>query len=187
MTIDPSLLRAGDVLVVDAPAKGVAGLGGWFVQLRARLMGEPDLHDHVAIFSHWDTEGQPRGYEGRPSSFGQVNLTKYLKHPMTISNASQPKTDRQREGLMNLCQQSMGIPYDWAAIMGFGLTTVGLPFLPEEWPTGGLPAQGVCSSLLALLYARVGLLNPGTKQGRYRSVDVDDWTVWVAVAGWLRP
>lgn len=186
MTVLLSELRMGDVVVVDAPAKGWASLGGWLIRLRSRLMGRPSLHEHICMFDHVDSEGIPRGYEGRPSGFGQVNMTKYLEDPKSISNAKQPKTDEQRLQLHTAAATMMGIPYDWAAIVAFALELVGLPFLARDWPAKGLPSQAVCSSGLAAAYGFAGLANPGGlgSAGNQRGVDVDDWVVFISEERW---
>lgn len=169
-------LRPGDVIVTMTP-----DVVGWSIRLRSWLSRQPDLHNHVAMFTHMDDEGQPRGLEGRPSGFGWCNLTKYLKHPTTICNFRQPgRSDEDRARVVALAQTMVGIPYDWRAILQFAGNTAGLPFLGREWPEGGVPSHVVCSSAIDYLYESVAWDNPGG-YSKTRGTDPDDWTRFIMI------
>lgn len=167
-------LNPGDVLVT-----ATADRAAWWLRLRSKLMGEPSLHNHVAMFTHLDNTGRPRGLEGRPSGFGWANLDRYLDHPATVSNAGQPlRTEQQRMIIVAAATDMLGRPYDWAAIIAFAAATAGLPFLAREWPDGGVPSHVVCSSSIDYLYESVGWNNPGGYR-KTRGTDVDDWSSFI--------
>src|SRR4051812_22875395 len=107
--IDPSSLLPGTVVVTATD-----DLGGWLIRLRSKLLGTDGQHNHVAIFSHVDSTGRPRGLEGRPGGFGWTNLDRYLNHPGTVTNAGQPLTDEQRDHIVRQAVAIIGLPYDWA-------------------------------------------------------------------------
>lgn len=178
MPIDLASLRPGTVIVTATVDKG-----GWWIRLRSKLMGQVDLHNHVAVFTHLDDTGRPRGLEGRPAGFGWANLTRYLDRPDTVTNAAQPLTDDQRTRIVAGAVQMVGIPYDWASILAFALGTARLPFLAREWPDDGLPSHVVCSSAVDFLYEGVGAPNPGG-YGHTRRTDPDDWSAWILRSGW---
>lgn len=173
-------LRPGTVIVTATP-----DLVGWVIRLRSKLMRRPSLHNHVAVFTHLDDTGRPRGLEGRPSGFGWANLEKYLDRPDTLTNNAQPLTDEQRVRIVDGAVQMVGIPYDWASILAFAAGTARLPFLAREWPADGLPSHVVCSSAIDFLYEGVGADNPGG-YGHTRRTDPDDWTAWIMKRGWAR-
>jgi hypothetical protein len=176
--IDAGSLLPGTVIVTATKDRWAKWL-----RLRSRIMGRPALHNHVALVSHRDETGRWRGLEGRPSGFGWCNLDKYLEHPDSISNATQPLSDGQRQFIVEQAQQMVGMPYDWRAILCFALTTVGLPFLAEEWPEDGVPSQNVCSSSVDMLYEAVGAPNPGGFR-KTRGTDPDDWTDFILSRAW---
>jgi hypothetical protein len=176
MTISLTDLKPGDVIVTATVDKG-----GWWIRARSWLTRAPNLHNHVALFTHLDDTGRPRGLEGRPSGFGWANLDKYLNHPDSVSNARQSgRTDAARDKVVTAAVEMVGIPYDWAAILAFAATTARLPFLVREWPDDGVPSHTVCSSSLDYLYESVGWDNPGGYT-RTRGTDPDDWTRFIQV------
>jgi hypothetical protein len=171
-------LAPGTVIVTATP-----DLVGWVIRLRSKLLGRPSLHNHVALLTHYDGTGRPRGLEGRPSGFGWANLDKYLGRTDTVTNAAQPLTVEQREFIAHKAAELVGIPYDWAAILAFAAGTARLPFLPHAWPDDGVPSHVVCSSAIDYLYEAAGAANPGGYR-QTRGTDPDDWTAWIAVKGW---
>lgn len=175
---DTSALQPGTVIVTATP-----DVVGWIIRLRSWLTRQPHTHNHVALFTHYDSTGRPRGLEGRPSGFGWVNLDKYLARGDTITNAGQPLTEDQREVVVRGAITMVGIPYDWAAILAFAAGTAHLPFLPREWPTDGVPAHVVCSSAIDYLYEGVRAANPGG-YGKTRGTDPDDWTTFIVTQAW---
>lgn len=142
------------------------------------------LVNHVAIYTHIDGDGNPRGLEGRPGGFGWANLHAYLADPDTVANADQPKTDEQRTRVIELATASVGIPYDWAAILAFAAGAAGLPFALREWPDDGVPSHMVCSSAADYFYEAAGLANPGG-YGKTRDTDPQDWGEWISGKLWL--
>lgn len=189
MTVDAAALRPGDVLVLRTPDGA-----GWWIRRRALMLKHPwqpwrwlsdksTLVNHVAIFTHTDEAGHPRGLEGRPSGFGWVNLEKYLSDPGTIANTAQPKTDEQREQVVRLAQSAVGIPYDWAAILAMAAGAAGLPFVLSEWPEVGVPSHVVCSSSADYFYESAGLPNPGGYR-KTRGTDPQDWATFIEGKLW---
>ncbi len=86
---------------------------------------------------------------------------------------------------MQLATEAVGIPYDWEAIISFALSTIGLPFVSDEWPAEGVPSHLVCSSSADLFYESVGLPNPGGYT-KTRGTDPQDWADFVVSKGWER-
>lgn len=177
------MVRADDLQPGDVLVAATADKGGWWIRLRSRMMRQPALHNHVALATHRDDTGRWRGLEGRPGGFGWCNLDTYLAHPATVANTEQPLRDGQREYIVTRAQTMVGIAYDWRAILGFALTTIGLPFLPHEWPEDGIPSQNVCSSAVDLLYEAAGAANPGGYR-KTRGTDPDDWSSFVQHRAW---
>lgn len=173
-------LLPGTVIVTATP-----DLVGWFIRLRSKLMRQPSLHNHVALFTHYDDNGHPRGLEGRPSGFGWANLEKYLGRADTATNADQPLTDEQRASVVHRATEMIGIAYDWASIVAFAAGTARVPFLLPDWPATGLPSHVVCSNSLAYIYKGVGAAHPGGF-AKLRGVDPDDWTAWIAGRRWVQ-
>jgi hypothetical protein len=174
-------LPPGTVIVTATPDPV-----GWAIRLRSKLMGRPALHNHVALLTHYDTTGRPRGLEGRPSGFGWANLDTYLGRADTLTNAEQPLTDEQRSEVIRRAVLLVGIPYDWAAILAFAAGTAGIRFVAEEWPDNGVPSHVVCSSAIDYLYEGVGAANPGGFR-KTRGTDPSDWTEFIQRPGWAVP
>lgn len=179
--IDPGSLRPGAVIVTATD-----DLGGWFIRLRSKLLGTDGQHNHVAIFSHVDSTGRPRGLEGRPGGFGWANLDRYLNHPGTVTNATQPLTDGQRDHIVRQAVAIIGLAYDWQAILAFAAGTARLPFLPHEWPSDGVPSHVVCSSVADYLYEGAGAANPGG-DAVTRRTDPAAWGDFITHQRWLTP
>lgn len=173
-------LQPGDVLVVATADKGA-----WWIRFRSRLMRQPARHNHVALFTHYDATGRPRGVEGRPGGFGWANLDPYLSHSATATNAAQPgRTDEDRQLVVTRATAMVGLPYDWAAILAFAATTARVPFAADEWPEDGIPSQAVCSSAVDYLYESVGWSNPGG-YAKTRGTDPAAWSAFIAGRGWV--
>jgi hypothetical protein len=172
-------LRPGDVIVTKT-----TDVVGWAIRLRSKILRRPDLHNHVALFTHMDDTGRPRGLEGRPSGFGWANLEKYLGHPSTVANCAQTgRSDEQRRQVVEAATRMVGIAYDWRAILCFAAGTAHLPFLAREWPADGVPSHVVCSSAVDYLYESVGWANPGG-YAKTRGTDPDDWTAFIQRGAW---
>lgn len=179
MAVDRARLRPGCVIVVSSKSRV-----GWWIRLRSRLMGLPDLHNHVALATHRDETGRWRGLEGRPSGFGWANLERLLDHPDTIANVDQPIDDEDRDAIVRAAIGMVGLPYDWAAILAFASGVAGVPFLAQEWPDDGVPSHVVCSSAVDVLYEGRGLANPGGRKVT-RGTDPAAWTAFVVGKLWL--
>lgn len=183
-------IRLEDLKPADVVVTATHDFVGWWIRARSWLTGEPRLHNHVAMFTHFDEVGRPRGLEGRPSGFGWCNLEKYLAHPNTISNSSQPdRSDSDRQAVITAATAMCGVPYDWAAILAFAANIAGIRFLAHEWPADGVPSHVVCSSAIDYLYEATGWDNPGGYD-KTRGTDPGDWTRWIQdhlAQGWLPP
>lgn len=184
MSVDSAVLRPGDVLVTATKDKG-----GWWIRLRSKLQGRPSLHNHVAAFTHCDSAGVPRGWEGRPGGFGQVDLRRYIEHPATISNAAQPgRSDADRERFRELALAMNAVPYDWRSIIRLGAELLDTRIIKliekrTEFKDGRPPSQVMCASALDWIYEELKWANPGgPSQTRY--TDPDDWTAWIMAEGW---
>lgn len=178
----PFTVLPGDVMVIADNH-----FTSWFIRLQARLMGKPALHNHVAIFSHVDEGGTGWVIEGRPSGTGWEKADKYLKHPRTITNAAQPKTDAQRAALVAGARTMVGTEYDWAAIAELGAEIFRINQLwrrYREWGEGNSPpVHVICSSLLDWLYEQQRLANPGGDLCT-RFTDVADWVTFIRRKEW---
>lgn len=170
-------LKPGDVIAVGTPE-----FTGWWIRFRSWLMGKPHHQNHIAMFTHFDEDGNPRGLEGKPSSFGWVNLDKYINGPMAatvVTNAGKTVfSDEERRQVVAHARTMMGMAYDWRAIITFSLATLGFGFRVKEWPEKGLPSDSTCASSLDLLYEWMGWPNPGGWK-RTRGTDVDDWVTHI--------
>jgi hypothetical protein len=172
--IDPKTLKPGDVICV-----GTHNFTGWWIRLRSLLLRKPHLQNHIAMFTHWDGDGNPRGLEGKPSSFGWVNLSKYLSHPSAVSNAGKTTfPEWERTQIVSDAERLMGRAYDWFAILALATELADKDISLAEWPSEGLPSQVTCSSAMDYLYEAQGWPNPGGTE-RTRVTDVDDWVEFI--------
>lgn len=185
-------LRPGDVIVVRTPG-GVAS-GAWWIRRRAVMKrypwqpwkwpsDPPGLYNHVAMYTHDDETGRPRGLEGRPSGFGWCNLAKYADDPDAVANIGQPRTSEDRLWLVQQARDMIGIAYDWAAVLGFACDAAGFGFTAAEWPDDGLPSQVVCSSAIDALYEGRGLASPGGTAVT-RATSPQEWFSFIAGQQW---
>lgn len=167
------------------------GTLAWFIRFGSRLRylfgGRPDadLDNHVLIVTHL-TDGVWWGCEGRPGGVGYADLTQYMDHPATVTNAEQPKTQEQRDQIVALAKQMLGVKYDWTAIYASAVADLHLDSLfrwrwgrrnsipgDRSWGTS-VPGQVICSSMADWLYDHIGLASP--KQDRYCTPS--DWTAF---------
>ena len=160
------VVRPGDVLVVHDP-----GFWAWIIRLGPWLhnlvygTGQPTKWNHVVIVMPDDARGNRWGIEGRPGGVGWVDLEArgYLTSKLTLSNAAQPKTDKQRADICAVMELLVArhTGYDWPAIAVDVVRELNpLWALPDTWGTTGTPAHVVCSSAADLAYDRVGLASP---------------------------
>lgn len=170
--ISPIVLP-GDVLAVRTPGAWSSAL----IRLGAALTGKPNLSNHIAVVHHTDASGTTWCIEGRPGGVGWRNASDYLASPWTLWNADQPKTDAQRKVVTDGAMAILGMPYDWAAIIGDGLDDLHL------WsPVGGnVHGEGVCSAVAAFLYDKAALARP---RGSERRIQPADWDSWILTSGW---
>jgi hypothetical protein len=178
----------GDVLAVLASDNFFSRL----VRFAARLSNKPDLVDHVVIVTHQDEQGRWLGIEGRPGGVGLCDVTPYLNDPRTRSNHPQPRPNDsgQLEAFLASCQRSIGIAYDWVAIVGDAADAFGLHDLSDgidhlwRWPSsdGRLPGHVVCSSLAAELYRIAGWAHPALSDERCCAPG--DWWTWNDSQAW---
>ncbi len=180
-------LLPGDVVVTPTKDKG-----GWWIRLWAKLQRKPDQFNHIALFTHYDSAGVPRGLEGRPGGFGWVDLNKYLDRPGAITNVGQPgRTDEKRQEALALARQLIAVPYDWRAILGLGAQLFSPRLLrlvqaANEWPEGKPPGHVVCSSSLDWIYEEVGWVSPGGIE-KTRWTAPHDWATLITANGWDKP
>jgi hypothetical protein len=172
-------LKPGDVLCVGTP-----NFTGWWIRFRSWLLRKPYKQNHIAMFTHFDDDGNPRGLEGKPSSFGWVNLNQYIDGPMAdrvVTNAGKTSfPDHERTLIVSNAKSMMGMAYDWKTIISFCLAMLGMPFRSREWPENGLPSDATCASSLDLLYEQLGWPNPGGV-AITRYTDVDDWVEHIRI------
>lgn len=177
----------GDVLAVLASDN----LFSRMVRFAARLSRKPDLVDHVVVVTHQDTQGRWIGIEGKPGGVGICDVTQYLNDSRSRSNHLQPRPNDsgQLQTFLASCQKSLGIPYDYVAVVGDAADAFGLHDLSDtidhlwRWPTDGpLPGHVVCSSLAAELYRAVGWAHPAL--GDERVCAPGDWWQWSDEQSW---
>jgi hypothetical protein len=166
-------VQPGDVLVTRTP-------GAWssaMIRLGAAFLDKPNLSNHVAIVHHWDANGTLWCIEGRPGGVGWRNAADYLSSAWTLSNVAQPKTDAQRAIIANGAVAILGMPYDWAAIIGDGLDDLRL-WNPVH---GQVQGHAVCSAVAALLYDKAVLARPA---GDERRVQPAGWDEFILTEAW---
>lgn len=166
-------LQPGDVLVVRS-----SGWAGRLIRFGSALRDKPDLSNHVAVVHHWDSNGTLWCIEGRPGGVGWRDAADYLSSPWTLSNVAQLKTDAQRRVIADGAVAMLGMPYDWAAIIGDGLDDLHL-WNPVR---GQVAGHAVCSAVAAFLYDKAALARPA---GGERRVQPADWDSWIVTQGWL--
>lgn len=153
----------GDVLVVRDPGNFWA----WWIRLGEKLKGYGSTWNHVVIAHHIDKAGTWWGIEGRPNGgigWRDLHRSGYLTDPATLSNAGQPRTEPQRDLIVDaaeaLLHNGQPIGYDWSAIVVDGLQMVDpLYRMRDQWGPG-VPTHVVCSSMADWVYEHLGLANP---------------------------
>ena len=165
-------VQPGDVLAVRT-----GGLAATLIRFGAAVHGLANLSNHIAVAHHRDAAGTLLCVEGRPGGVGWRDAADYLASPWTATNAAQPKTPAQRGIVTEGARAILGMPYDWAAIIGDGLDDLHL------WdPVGGVVrGAAVCSAVAAYLYDRAHLPRPA---GSERSVQPAAWDEWIFTSGW---
>lgn len=176
----PTLLT--DLGIGDVLAVRTGGIGGAVIRLGARIHHLPSSINHIAVMTHW-TDGVPWGIEGRPGGVGPVDLRPYIASPATISNRLQHRTPAERQAIADAMTALAGTSYDWPAIIADGCDDLGLPALwAENWHGRGSPAHVVCSSVAALVYARLGLPDP--TGATIRRLQPGHWARFIQTEGW---
>jgi hypothetical protein len=146
------------------------------------------VHNHVALVHHLDAAGTLWGIEARPGGVGWIDMDSYLGDPYTISNAEQPKTQAQRDKIVEVTASLLQTPYDWTAIAADAMKAIRADRLwrAKGYDSNAVPAQVVCSSLADYVYATVGLANPGMVDGDgVRFTTPADWDLFIDTKAWL--
>jgi hypothetical protein len=175
-------LLPGDLLCTHSDT----GFFGRAIRLAAALEDEPNMVNHVAIFSHTDKNGIPWVMEGRPGGFGWEDAQGYLRSPWTVSNIPQPKTPEQRTIVVSGMRAMLGANYDWEAIGVDALRATGidinLAWEPQQAADGSVVSPGhvVCSSSAAYLYEYAKLAHPAGD----RIVSPADWLKFEILHKW---
>ena len=172
-------VQRGDLLATHSQG----GWGSRLIRLGAALRDQPNLANHIALVHHVDEAGTCWVLEGRPGGVGWRDATAYLESRYTLCNASQPKTQAQRDAVCKGAVALVGTAYDWAAIAADAGGAAG-PDLDKvwelKWPKTGVPGHVVCSSLADFLYMKAKLDNPPKE----REVSPADWVqLWID-RGW---
>jgi hypothetical protein len=165
-------IDVGDVIAVRT--------GGWaaaLIRTGEFLRGIDDDDNHIAVMHHWNND-VPWGLEGRPGGVGWVDLRVYLGSKWTVTNAAQPKTPAQRQGIAADAEAMLRCGYDYTGIFGDACIDLGLPELwPLDWHGKGSPGHVVCSSYAAYLYVKRKLAapEPGVNDRWWQP---GDWRGW---------
>lgn len=174
-------LQPGDVIIVRTGGGPAARLAALLIRFGARLRGQDDRINHVAVVHHADAVGTLWAIEARPGGVGWVDVARY-ENPYLISTAAQPKTDAQRTQVCTAAAGLLGVGYDWRAIGMDAAEAFGLNRLWQDHTWGDdPPAHVVCSALASWVYHRAGLAVPGTP---WRTTTPADWAEWVLNGGW---
>jgi hypothetical protein len=171
-----ALVQPGDVLAIHT-----SGWQGWWIRFGSALRDQPNLSSHIAVVHHTDAKGTVWCIEGRPGGAGWRDATAYLKSPLLLTNAAQPKTATQRTQVTRTMEALIGTHYDWAAIEADAATDLGwhLPGWDPDWH-GIVPVHVACSSLAAYGYAKADLARPAGQRGCQPS----DWASFILRRGW---
>jgi hypothetical protein len=140
----------GDIAVVRTK-----GWGAFLIRLGAWLKRQPHNQNHVIIVidnAHTTIEAWPEGV--RRGSVDNYD-------PKTsLTNWSQPKSDEQRQAVVDVATSLLNHGYDWAAIARDTANVFDLDHKSKQWTTEDEPAKFVCSSLADYVYFKVGLPSP---------------------------
>lgn len=143
--------------------------------------------NHVVVASHRDCTGSFWGVEGKPSRVGEVVIDRRLVDRWSLANWQQPKTDRQREAIVEVVRGMLGRPYDWTAIVRDAMATIHAPLLwaMKGWGSNvGVPTHVVCSSLATYAYRQAGVPAPAGVEGGGRWCTPWHWAQWVIREEW---
>jgi hypothetical protein len=205
--VTPDELLPGDVLLTRH--EGWMGrLIRFGAALRELVTGKPNpnVRNHVVGVTHRDLLGVLWGIEATADGVVQVDITRRLKSAWVLSNKEQPKTPAQRAEIVRVLRAMLGTPYDWEAIVGDGVDSLGIDkfWRPRDFPDDGrLPLATVCSALLDFsyetasrrttgpalasgAYAAAGLASPnGNTGGRFTTPA--DWDTFITTRAWEAP
>lgn len=174
-------IEPGDVLCTRNPK----GWQAFMIRLGAAFGDDPNTVNHVIVAHHRDQAGRFWGIEARPGGVGWIDLKRCtgLKHPYTIANHAQPKSEQQRVAICNAAEGLLGTPYSWADIAKDAMEAISAQ---DIWKSHSeeAPAQIVCSALADWVYDHVGLASPGARYDR--TVTPGDWARWITERGWRR-
>jgi hypothetical protein len=172
-------VQPGDVCVVYDST-----FPAWWIRFGAWIERKPHHWDHILIISHKDKMGTWWAIEAHPGKVGWTSgkdLQRYLTSPKTLTNVDQPKTDGQRDEIVNVAKGLFGTPYDWTAIVADGMDAIGW----KSWVHGfggDVPTHLVCSSLVTWVYQKCGLKCPN---GNIRTVTPADWAYFILNRLWV--
>ena len=162
---------------------------GWaarMIRLRAGLLDQPNLVNHVIIVHHKQPNGDWIGLEGKPGGVGWINITqrKVLKSPWIVTNQHQTKTDEQRYLVAKAAEKLLGVQYDWVGIaqeaFAWGPAKRIFALMNDKWGSKDrIPEHVFCSNYADWCYDSVGIKSPG----RFfdRNVTPNDWAEWSIV------
>jgi hypothetical protein len=159
------------------------------IRLRAGLLDQPNLVNHVIIVHHQQKNGDWIGLEGKPGGVGWINLTqrRVLKSPYVLANNEQPKTEDQRFLIAKASEKLLGVQYDWVGIaqeaFAWGPAVRIFGFMNNKWGNRDNPPEHVfCSNYADWVYDSVGAWSPGALFDR--SITPNDWAKFIIEKGW---
>jgi hypothetical protein len=173
------MINVGDIVCT----RNVKGLPARLIRLRAGLLDEPNLVNHVIIVHHQAKNLDWIGLEGKPGGVGWTNLTKrkVLSSPWVITNQNQPKTEEQRFMVSKAAEKLLGTQYDWVGIAEEALlwadTSKVVSFINQSWGDGQPPEHVFCSNYADWSYDSVGIDSPGKKFDR--TVSPNKWAQFI--------
>jgi hypothetical protein len=171
------VLQPGDIVVVRTP--GGFPTPQWWIRLGAALQDKPNLDNHVAMMHHYDSQGVPWGFEGKPGGVGQVDMRSYIASGYTVNNCGQPgRTDADRAKAADLMKSMEGTKYDWQAIGGDGLMDLHVHLWNDVtgFNPNLKPGEVVCSSFGAYVYEVLKWAHPDMNTERV--CQPADWESW---------
>lgn len=156
--LDTSILKPGDVVIVEMGIWIIR----WLIWLHAAITGRLPYSKggHIIVVSHRDDEGRLWGIEGRPGGIGWTLLDDRADS-WGLSNAEQPKTDEDRQFIVNTMQQLLGTRYDYEAYLAIALTTLGITHRWTDFNGEDIPVSFICSAVADWVYEECGLPSPG--------------------------
>jgi len=157
-TLDTSVLRPGDVVIVEMGIWIIR----WLITIQAFLVGKAKYRQsgHVIVVTHRDSEGRLWGIEGRPGGVGWAELDKRAGK-WGLSNVEQVKDDAQRSKIVETMKTLLGTKYDYDAYVQIALATIGINTTWTDFNGCDVPSHIICSAIADYVYEDVGLANPG--------------------------